>query len=119
MRTPVDCPDVIIPNGSTASNVVLVDSVHGDADDVVLMANTIDGTHTYLLQINDKRDGTGNWYTLNDGTADIVPPSTVFKASVFPFLNHTFRILANGAVVGGVIWKMKKTYSVGTGVNNS
>lgn len=118
MRSPVDCPDITIPNGQTVSNTVLVDKIHADADDVLLLASVIDGTKTYTIQINDQRDGSGSWYTLNDGTADIVPISTQGKASVYPFLNHTFRILANGAVTGAVTWKMKKTYSVGTGIDS-
>lgn len=119
MRSPVDCPDITIQNGGTTSNAVLVDKIHADADDILIMASVIDAARTYVIQVNDQRDAGGTWYTLFDGTTNIVPPGTVGLASVYPFLNHTFRILANGAVTGAVTWKMKKTYSVGTGLNNS
>lgn len=110
MRNFVDCPDITIANGATTSSIVRASLVHGDADDILLMGSVIDGSKTYTIQVNDKEDGTGTWYNLNDGTTDIAPPA-INKGTLFPFLSYTFRILASGAVVGAVTWKMKKAFS--------
>lgn len=116
-RTIVDCPDIVIANAAQNSNAVLVDVVHADSDDIILMCNQIDAAKTYVIQVNDKRDGTGNWYNLNDGTNDVTPPSIANKAVIFVILNQTFRIQASVAVASQCTWKMKKTYSMGSAID--
>jgi hypothetical protein len=110
MRTPVDCPDIVINNGATDSQAVRASLVHGDSAAILLMFNSGDAAPTYTIQINSKEDGTGNWVTLNDGTADIKAPAAA-KASTYPYLDFTFRIHASVAVAGSTVWNMKKTYA--------
>lgn len=112
MRNNVDCPDITIANGASVSGAVRLDMVHEDADDIMLLCSTIDGARTYKIQINDKKDGTGSWYDLYDGAANVVPPSAVNRATIYPFLSYTFRIVADAAVIGPITWKMKKAYSI-------
>lgn len=109
MKSTVDCPDITIANGATNSNAVRRDQIHEDADEIILMASVIDAARTYKIQVNDKADGTGTWYDLQDGTpANVIPPSVVNTATIYPLMGYTFRIVASAAVTGAVTWKMKK-----------
>jgi hypothetical protein len=114
MRTPVDCPDVVITNGQTDSNIVRASLIHADATAILLMFNSGDAVPTYTIQINSKEDGTGTWTTLNDGTADIKAPASG-KSSTYPYLNFTFRIHSSVAVGSTTTFNMKVAYAYAGG----
>jgi hypothetical protein len=110
MRTPVDCPDVVIAQGATDSNTVRASIIHADATAILLGFLSGDAAPTYTIQINSKEDGSGTWTTLNDGTADIKAPAST-KSSTYPYLNFTFRIHASVATGSLTTFFMKKAYA--------
>lgn len=101
--TVIPCPDVVIPNGETTSNVIPRE-VFGDASSITLYAPaTLPETTEFEVADQD-----GNYTTWSDGSSDIAGPAAG-KARVYTnFDFYGFRLVANGAVAAERTFKMTK-----------
>lgn len=105
------CPDVVIADGGTSSNTVLSSLIYEDAESFTLFfAGTDTNSRTFKIQISN--DSGTTWFDWSDSTANIIPPSTVNTASVYPNpVFSAFKVLASGAVGGACTWKMQKRFT--------
>lgn len=101
----VDCPDIVIANGATSSNVVSSAVVYEDA-----MAIGIEAPATLpeTVTIYVSKDGT-NFSILNDGTANVTTPTAGLACSYPSFPWKYFKFVAGGAVAAARTFKMTKS----------
>lgn len=103
-------PPLIIPNGQTSSNVIGVESL-SDAANILLMA-PVGLAETVTIQVSN--DGI-NWFTLNDGTADIKTPAAGKAMSYYlAALGGAFylKLLAGAAVAAQRTYLVSKQYEI-------
>lgn len=110
----VQCPDIIIANGQTISNVLWAAQVYDDAVSLLLAAlSTGDAAKTYKIQVTNSgpADASPSWFDLTDGTNLISAPvpNATPVATNYPLTGwRGFRIVASGAVAADTTWKVTK-----------
>lgn len=109
----VNCPDITIANGATASSIIKSHEVYDDAVELVIFGDTTLDAIVHRIQVSYDQNATAasDWFDLYEGNPPVqtLAPLVNTVQSYYQLCGYpAFRIVAASAVGGLRTFKLRK-----------
>lgn len=109
----VQCPDIVITSGQTASSITKSHEVYDDAVELTIYGDTTMDAVDHRIQTSHDQNATSasDWFDLYEGNPPVqtLAPTANKEQSYYQLSGKAaFRIVAAGAVTGTRTFKLRK-----------